>query len=83
MMLIPSCFIVPFTQVQDMPSAVVFCFLFGLVFRATPTSYGGSEAKGQIGLVAAILCHHHNTTRSKLHLRATPQITATTDDLTH
>ena len=38
-----------------------FLFFFGF-FRATPTAYGGSQARGRIGAVAAGLHHssqHH------------------------
>ena len=37
---------------------VVFVFCFCL-FRATPLAYGGSQVRGQIGVVAAGL-HHSN-----------------------
>ena len=48
-------------------------------FRATHSAYGGSQARGLIGAVAAGLHHSHSNTRSKLHLRPTPQLTATPD----
>ena len=35
-------------------------FLLFFFFRATPTAYGSSQAKGRIGAVAASL--HHSTT---------------------
>ena len=44
-----------------------FYFLGG----ATPAAYGGSQAKGQIGAVAAGLHDSHGKTRSELHLRPT------------
>ena len=53
--------------------------LFLFVFRATPAVYGGSQARGQIGAVAAGLYHSHSNTRSKLHQRPAPQLTATPD----
>ena len=34
----------------------VFFFFFSLS-RATPTAYGGSQARGQIGTVVPELCH--------------------------
>ena len=37
-----------------------FLFLFFCFFRATPMAYGGSQAKGLIGAVAAGLHHSHN-----------------------
>ena len=42
-------------------------FFFGL-FRATPTAYGGSQARGPIGAVAARLHRSHSNTRSELSL---------------
>ena len=42
-------------------------------------AYGGSQARGQIGAVAAGLGHSHNNTGSKQHLRPTPQPTAMPD----
>ena len=54
----------------------LFVFLF-LLFRAIPAAYGGSQAGGQIGAVAAILLHSHSNARSEL--RPTPQLMATPD----
>ena len=48
----------------------LFIFVFCL-FRATPTAYVGSQARGLIRAVAAGLCHSHSNTRSKLRLRPT------------
>ena len=52
----------------------VFC-----LFRATPEAYGGSQARGQIGGVAACLCHIHSNVGSKPSLWSTPQLMATPD----
>ena len=56
----------------DLSTKRAFCFssefldcLF--VFRAAPTAYWGSQARGQIGAVAAGLCHSHSNTRSLTH----------------
>ena len=55
-----------------------FFFFFFFVFSgATPTTYGSSQARGQIGDVAAGLCHSHSNARSKPCLR--PQLMATLD----
>ena len=51
-----------------------FCVCVCL-FRAVPRSYGGSQARGPIGAVAA--GNSHSSTRSKSHLQPTPQLTAT------
>ena len=50
---------------------------FFFLFRAAPTAYGSSQARGPIGDVAAGLHHSHSNTRSEPHLRPTPQLTAT------
>ena len=38
---------------------------FLLCFGAAPTAYGGSQARGRIGVAPASLRHSHNDTRSK------------------
>ena len=45
-----------------------FFFFVFFFFRVTPMVYGGSQARGQIGAVAAGLCHSHSNTGSKLCL---------------
>ena len=45
--------------------------------RATPATYGGSQARGQIRAVATGL--HHSDTGSEPHLHPTPELTATAD----
>jgi len=64
---------------------LLFCFLilflfifYVLLFRAAPSAYGGSQARG-IGAMAAGLHHSHSNTGSKLCLRPTPQLTAPPD----
>ena len=56
----------------------IYLFIYWL-FRATATAYGGSQARGQVGAVAAGLHHSHSHTGSKLCLPSTPQLTATPD----
>ena len=46
---------------------------------ATPMAYGGSQARGLIGAVAAGLRHSHSNTGSELCLWPTAQLTATLD----
>ena len=54
-----------------------FIFFFFLIFsRAAPTAYGGSQARGLIGVVADSLHHSHNNARSKPRLRPTAQLIA-------
>ena len=53
-------------------------FFFGL-FRATPTVYGGSQARGPIGATAAGLHHSHSHAGSEPRLQHTPQLTTKGD----
>ena len=55
----------------------IFFFLY--FSRAAPAAYGGSQARGLIGAVAAGLRHSHNNMGSKPHLQSTPQVTAALD----
>ena len=43
-----------------------FIFVFCL-FRAAPVAYGGSQARGLIGAIAASLHHSHSSARSLTH----------------
>ena len=55
----------------------LFClFAFS---RANPSAYGGSQARGPTGAVAASLCQNHSNAGSTPHLRPTPQLMATPD----
>ena len=63
------------SQVSDLHHRL---FLGGL-FRATPMAYGGSQARGQIGAVAARLHHSYSHSGSELSLQPTPQPMATAD----
>ena len=44
-----------------------FCVLFCFVFRAAPKAYGSSQAKDQIGAIAAGLFHSHSNVRPLTH----------------
>ena len=62
----------------------LFClFYWCLFFKAAPTAYGGSQAKGRIGATAPSLCHSHSSAGSHPHLLSTPQLMAVLDLLTH
>ena len=50
---------------------------FLLLSRAVPVAYGGSQARGRIGSVAASLLQSHSNAGSELPLRPTPQLMAT------
>ena len=59
------------------PSTGPFPFLFFCLFvfsRATPVAYGGSQARGLMGAIAAGLCKSHRNARSELW--PIPQLTA-------
>ena len=51
----------------------------GGLFRASPTAYGGSQARGLIGATASSLCHSHSNMGSELCLWPTPQLRAMPD----
>ena len=60
----------------------MLCFVFWsfvFFFRAASKAYGGSQARGLIGAVAASLDHSHSNAGSEPHLQPTPQLTATPD----
>ena len=57
----------------------IFLFFIFCLFRDTPVAYGGSQARGPIGAVAAGLCHSHSNSGSEPHLQPTPQLVATPD----
>ena len=56
-----------------------FFFWSFCLSRAAPAAYGGSQARGPIGAVAAGLHQSHSHARSEAHLRPTPQVTAMPD----
>ena len=60
-----------YSQKKTIYSILFFIFLL-LLFRTAPEAYGGSQARGQIGAVAASLRHSHNNAGSKPHLWPTP-----------
>ena len=49
------------------------------LFRAALMAYGGSQARGQIGAVAAGLHHRHSNAGSEPCLHPTPQLMAMPD----
>ena len=59
---------------NSMHTFFAFCLL-----RATLTAYGGFQARGLIGAVAAGLHHSHSNAGSKLRLQPTPQLMARPD----
>ena len=60
-------------------SVVFWGFLFVYFFRAVYAAYGSSQARGQIGAIAAGLHHSHSNAGSEPRLQPTPQLLATLD----
>ena len=62
-------------------SVCLFVCLFCLfaISWAAPMAYGGSQARGRIGAIAASLRQSHSNVGSEPCLRPTPQLTATLD----
>ena len=56
-----------------------FFFCLFAISWATLVAYGGSQARGLIGAVAAGLCHSHSNAGSEPCLQPTPQLTAMLD----
>ena len=74
---VPQCFdyynFVAFFEIREQNTSgfvllLLFFFLVFVLFRVTPTAYGGSQARGLIGVVAASLCQSHSNARSELCL---------------
>ena len=65
------------------PKHSTFIYLFHFVFlgpkKTKSVAYGNSQARGQIGVAAASLCHSHSHARSKWHLQPTPELMAMPD----
>ena len=57
--------------------------IYFFFFRATPTAYRSSQARGQIGATATGLDHSQSDMGSELRLRPTPQLTGNTGSPTH
>ena len=52
---------------------------FFFLFRASPTAYESSQARGQMGATAAGLRRSQRNLGSELHLQPTPQLMGTLD----
>ena len=54
------------------PASLLFFLFFCafVFFSATPTAYGSSQARGQIGALVAGLRHSHSNTRSATYTTA-------------
>ena len=89
---LPAAGVSAFVEVQSLGQELSFLSLFlsfflsfflslslFYLFRAVTAAYGGSQARGGIGAVAAGLHHSQSNTRFRLHLRPTPQLMAARD----
>ena len=56
-----------------------FFFCLFAFSRSALAAYGGFQARGPIGAVAASLCQNHSNARSEPCLQPTPQLTAMPD----
>ena len=56
-----------------------FVFWSICLFRAAPTAYGGSQARGPVEAVATGVCHNHSHSGSEPRLQPTLQLMATPD----
>ena len=65
-----------FFQLTEIFDGYSDSFFFLSFFRAAPTAYGGSQARGPIRAVATSLCQSHSNARSEPCLQATPQFMA-------
>ena len=65
-------------EVRNHYCECIFFFVF-CHFRAAPTAHGGSQAKSQMGAVAADLHHSHSNEGSKPNLWPKPQLAVTPD----
>ena len=68
-----------FTMIHLNSLYYFFNFVFLLFLWAASVAYGGSQARGLIGAVAAGLHQSHSNTGSEPHLQPTPQLTAMPD----
>ena len=69
----------PKTYVMNTGDVIYFIYFVVSLFRATSTAYGGSQARGLIGAIAAGLRHSHSNTGFEPHLQPIPQLTAMPD----
>ena len=56
-----------------------YTFFFFFFFKAHTSTYGSSQARGQIGAAAADIHHSHSNARCKPHLQPPLQFVAMLD----
>ena len=67
---------------NDIFNFILYLFIYFCLFAfswAAPMAYGGSQARGLIGAVAAYLHQSHSKVGSELRLRPTPQFMSMPD----
>ena len=77
----PSCLSLSslsFISIKDYYYYFCVCVFFAISWAAS-AAYGGSQARGLIGAVAAGPCQSHKNVGSELHLQPTPKLTAMPD----
>ena len=67
------------TKIKKIFKCNFFFFFFFAISWAAPAVYGGSQARGPIGAVAAGLHQSHSNAGSDQRLQPTPQLAATPD----
>ena len=60
-------------------NSLIYLFIYFAIYWAAPVAYGGSQARGRIGGVAASLRQSHSKAGSEHCLQPTPQLTAMPD----
>ena len=71
--------IYPYSKCPPSLFYLLYSFLVFAFSRAAPVAYGGAQARGPIGAVAASPSQSHSNVGSELHLQPTPQLTAKPD----
>ena len=66
-------------KISEPENFIFYLFICVLLFRATPTAYGSSKARGLIRATATGLHYSHSNARSELYLQPTEQLRATPD----
>ena len=78
----PGCSVAPNKGCEQKRLFIIIIIIFFCLFafsRAAPAAHGGSQARSQIGAVAAGLGQSHSNAGFELGLQPKPQLTATPD----
>ena len=66
-------------KISESENFIFYLLIYVLLFRATLTAYGNSEARGLIRATATGPLYSHSNARSELYLQPTAQLRATPD----